>query len=51
MRLFQIAALAALAGVALVRADDEHGENAVELKEKGFEVRDHFTVTFTCLVD
>jgi len=37
MRLFQIAALAALAGVALVRADDEHGENAVELKEKGFE--------------
>ena len=41
MRLFQIAALAALAGVALVRADDEHGENAVELKEKGFEVRYH----------
>jgi len=37
MRLFQIAALAALAGVALVTADDEHGENAVELKEKGFE--------------
>jgi len=37
MKLFQIAALAALAGVALVRADDEHGENAVELKEKGFE--------------
>jgi len=37
MRLFQIAALAALAGVTLVRADDEHGENAVELKEKGFE--------------
>jgi len=37
MRLFQIAALAALAGVALVRAEDDHGENAVELKEKGFE--------------
>jgi len=37
MRLFQIAALAALAGVTLVTADDEHGENAVELKEKGFE--------------
>ena len=50
MRLFQIAALAALAGVALVTAD-EHGENAVELKEKGFEVRDHFIVTFTLLFD
>jgi len=38
MRLFQIATLALLAGVACVRADDDgHGENAVELKEKGFE--------------
>ena len=51
MRLFQIAALAALAGVTLVTADDEHGENAVELKEKGFEVRYLFTVTFTLLFD
>jgi len=38
MRLFQIATLAVLAGVGCVRADDDgHGENAVELKEKGFE--------------